>query len=204
MRHADFFDGELFPALPQLFQYGIARRVAVRRKPAGGRFLVCGVMFGIASIVVPSVLLFAALIPIGLLWKFSSRQRWTYTAVFLVGMALSIGPVAVRNHIVGGDSVLISYNGGINFYIGNNADYERTVAIGPGWEWDELVTLQPDLHNASFRKVGYFMRRGWDYITGDTIGWIALMVCACLFWHGDETGAISRFTSGAPIRLCSL
>lgn len=187
-----FFDGELLPAsLATFFNMGsLAALLNAWRKPAGGRFLVCGMMFGIASIVVPSVLLFAALIPIGLLWKFPSRQRWTYTAVFLVGMALSIGPVAVRNHIVGGDSVLISYNGGINFYIGNNADYERTVAIGPGWEWDELVT-QPTRSGITLpsEKSAYFMRRGWDYIAGDTMAWTALMVDKfALFWHGDEIG----------------
>ena len=171
MRHAlIFFDGELLPAsLATFFNMGsLAALLNAWRQPAGGRFLVCGVMFGIASIVVPSVLLFAALIPIGLLWKFSSRQRWTYTAVFLVGMAISIGPVAMHNHIIGGDSVLISYNGGINFYIGNNADYERTVAIGPGWEWDELVTL-PTRSGITLpsEKSAYFMRQ--DGITSPEI-----------------------------------
>jgi hypothetical protein len=36
------------------------------------------------------------------------------------------------------DHVIVSYNGGINFWIGNNPDSERTVAIRPGRSWDAL------------------------------------------------------------------
>ena len=35
----------------------------------------------------------------------------------------------------------ISYNGGVNFYLGNNADAAQTLALRPGWEWEELVAL---------------------------------------------------------------
>ena len=187
-----FFDGELLPASLSTFFNMVALVALLQtwRQPTSGRFLGCGVVLGLAAVVVPSILMFAAFVPVGLLWKFSNRQGWVYTAVFLGGMALPIAPVTARNYVVGGDAVLISYNGGINFYLGNNADYERTVAIRPGWEWDELVG-QPAQSGLTLPsdKSAYFMRRAWDYIAGDPTGWMALMANKfALFWHGDELG----------------
>lgn len=187
-----FFDGELLPASLATF-LNMAALVALLcawRYPTVGRFAICGVALGTAAVTVPTVLLFAAAVPVGLLRKFANRQGGILAAVFLVGLALPIAPVAARNYAVGGDAVLISYNMGINFYIGNNAEYERTVAIRPGWEWDELVALpaQSGITRPS-EKSAYFMRRAWDYIAADTAGWTALMVGKLAqFWHGDEQG----------------
>jgi tetratricopeptide (TPR) repeat protein len=47
--------------------------------------------------------------------------------------------VAGRNLLVAGEPVLVSSNGGINLYIGNNPDYDRTVRIRPGGEFERLA-----------------------------------------------------------------
>ena len=84
----------------------------------------------------------------------------------------------------------ISYNAGINLYIGNNPDYAETVAIRPGWEWDDLVT-QPAREGIErpSAKSAYFAARAWDYISGDPAAWLGLMGRKLgVFWHGDERG----------------
>ena len=84
----------------------------------------------------------------------------------------------------------ISYNAGINLYIGNNSDYAETVAIRPGWEWDDLVT-QPAREGIErpSAKSAYFAARAWDYVRGDPVGWLGLMGHKLwAFWHGDERG----------------
>jgi tetratricopeptide (TPR) repeat protein len=48
----------------------------------------------------------------------AKRTRWI--AAYLAGVALVITPVTVRNTIVGNDLVLVTSNGGLNFFIGNN------------------------------------------------------------------------------------
>ena len=111
-------------------------------------------------------------------------------AFALLGVILAIAPVAWRNWAIGGDGVGISYNAGINLYIGNNPDYAETVAIRPGWEWDDLVT-QPAREGIErpSAKSAYFAARAWDYIRGDPIGWLGLMGRKLgAFWHGDERG----------------
>ena len=47
--------------------------------------------------------------------------------------------MTVRNAVIGGEAALISTNAGVNFWVGNNADYDGAVGILPGWEWKDLL-----------------------------------------------------------------
>ena len=48
-------------------------------------------------------------------------------------------PATVRNRLVGGEWVLISHNGPVNFFIGNHPEYARMVGLRPGLEWSSLA-----------------------------------------------------------------
>ncbi len=106
-----------------------------------------GILWGLAATATPNVLL---AVPVVAAWALHGRRRVAPAradlrrpvlpvAVFLAGVAAPVGMVAARNLAVAGEPVLISSNGGINFYIGNNPDYERTVRIRPGGEFERLA-----------------------------------------------------------------
>ena len=77
-----------------------------------------GAMVGVAALGRANVL---AWIPFLLAWPLSSRPpRWKHGAALLAGAALMILPVTVINWRAERDFVLITANGGLNFYIGNN------------------------------------------------------------------------------------
>ncbi|MEW6755564.1 MAG: tetratricopeptide repeat protein, partial [Candidatus Latescibacterota bacterium] len=105
------------------------------------------------------------------------------------GVFLAIAPVTLRNWAVGGDLVPISHNAGVNFYLGNNPDYERTVGIRPGKEWAWLVEMperEAGLQRPS-AKSSYFFARALDYITSDPVEYARLLLYKTyLFWRGDE------------------
>ena len=187
-----FFDGELLPASLAAFVDLLALVVLLRvwRRPSRWGFLGAGAAFGVGALAVPTVLTFAVAVPIVLLWRAPRRQGLIWTGAFALGVILAVTPVAWRNWAIGGDGVGISYNAGINLYIGNNPDYAETVAIRPGWEWDELVTqpARAGIERPS-AKSAYFAERAWDYIKGDPTGWLGLMGHKLgAFWHGDERG----------------
>ena len=187
-----FFDGELLPASLAAFVDLLALVVLLRvwRRPSRWGFLGAGAAFGVGAMAVPTVLTFAVAVPIVLLWRAPRRQGLIWAGAFALGVVLAIAPVAWRNWAIGGDGVGISYNAGINLYIGNNPDYAETVAIRPGWEWDELVTqpARAGIERPS-AKSAYFAERAWDYIKGDPTGWLGLMGHKLgAFWHGDERG----------------
>jgi 4-amino-4-deoxy-L-arabinose transferase-like glycosyltransferase len=94
--------------------------------------LAAGVSLGLAAVFAPTVLPFAAIAAVWL-------RRWQLALALVAGAALPIAPVTIGNWERGHELVLISSNGGINFYLGNNADYDATLAMRPGHRWEALM-----------------------------------------------------------------
>lgn len=101
--------------------------LAVRAAEAGGvaRRCAAGMTWGLACLIRPQWLVLSVLLPIVLdfgTWRTAgllALRRWS---PYLLGLTLIVAPVAMRNRVVGGDWVLISSNGGMTFYQGNNEE----------------------------------------------------------------------------------
>ncbi|MBI4170018.1 MAG: glycosyltransferase family 39 protein, partial [Acidobacteria bacterium] len=130
-----------------------------------------GVLWGLAAIATPNVLL--AVPPVAL-WGLQRRHvaarrphepGAAAVALFLLWVAAPIAVVAARNVTVAREAILISGNAGINFYIGNNPDYERTIRIRPGGEFERLAQEPENLGivSASGRS-RYFAGRAFQFI----------------------------------------
>jgi tetratricopeptide (TPR) repeat protein len=190
-----YIGGELLPTLLGTF-LNLLLLLLLLRLPddAHWLWLLAGLLLGIASLTVGNVLLF---IPVLLLWLWRSRMQMqlsTHGAIqrgllLLAGCSLVIAPVTLRNYRIGGDRVLISHNAGVNFYIGNNPDYDRTVGIRPGREWAELVEMPEreagiDLPSAKSR---FFFARSWEFVRSQPLAYVQLLLRkSYLFWRGDE------------------
>ncbi|MBU0517636.1 glycosyltransferase family 39 protein [bacterium] len=97
-------------------------------------YLLLGVIFGLAAITRPNILIFA---PIALLYLLlRSRDKIKRAVLFLAGALLIILPVTIRNYIVEKDLVLISSQAGVNFYMGNNPWATGRTAWVPGTSRD--------------------------------------------------------------------
>jgi len=111
------------------------------------------------------------------------------TAV-LAGCLVTLMPVFAVNMKIGQQPILISSNGGINFYIGNRtgdgigADGLTSVAAGP--RWDEILRKGSDIEGAAARSRHYY-RLALDEIRAFPIQWIQKMVhkTAALFSAHD-------------------
>ena len=180
-----YFGGEL---LPTLLACCLNLLVLLLVIGEGGwvRWLAAGVLLGLSALAVANVLLFAPVLLGYLYWR---QRRLRPAAFLLLGCALVIAPVAYRNWAVGGDLVLISHNAGINFYIGNNADYEQTTRIRPGRDWAELVEMperRAGIEQPS-AKSRYFFAQSWQYITSEPLDFTGLLAYkGYLFLRGDE------------------
>ena len=179
-----YFGGELLPTL-----LACCLNLLVLWVLMAGRYLLAGVLLGLSALAVANILLF---VPVLLGWIFAGlrpTRRLTAAALLLLGCALVIAPVAYRNWAVGGDLVLISHNAGINFYIGNNADYEQTTRIRPGRDWAELVEMperRAGIEQPS-AKSRYFFFQSWQYITDEPLDFLGLLAYkGYLFLRGDE------------------
>ena len=193
-----YFDGEILPAsLATLLDLvGVYLLLHCLRNPTVPGFLGSGAIFGLASLTVATVLAFAAGAAVFTWLKVDrggllSLRRLAFPGAFALGVLLVICPVAIRNAVIGGDAVLISCNAGVNFFVGNNGNYDESVNILPGWDWDEL--LDRPREEAGLRRPSdrsrFFMAQAWEFISTRPADYLALLAKKTfLFWHGDEIG----------------
>jgi hypothetical protein len=94
------------------------------KRPKAANWFYCGIILGLSAIARPNILVFVPFILIWMLYRFRAKlvpkailTRWI---ILCAGALLIITPVAVRNYLVGKDLVLIAWQGGYNFYLGNN------------------------------------------------------------------------------------
>lgn len=135
-----YFDNELLIANIFIFLTLLLFYMTIRTKPGpkSGRIYLIGLICGLAAIARPTILLFLPIVIFYLLFYISKRKRFNWNKcvqilVMLAGLFTVILPITIRNYIVGKDLVLISYQGGVNFWIGNNAQADGKTAGAPGY-----------------------------------------------------------------------
>lgn len=140
-----FFSTRLLPVAPAVFLILIAITLWIRHhhKPRLGTAALLGLSVGLATITVPNAGVLFILVAGGMLLGGLTHRRLRFamasTSILYTVGALPIAAVTVRNYVVSGDFVAISTNGGINFFIGNNLERHRTLAIRPGEHWRRLA-----------------------------------------------------------------
>jgi len=191
-----FFEGELLAPVLIIFlnQCIVLCFLAYMRKRTWGWAFATGLFTGLSSITMAVILPFAAVLMIYAWMRrnrdatmASQRQFLWHGIAFMAGIILCILPVTLYNASQG-DAALISTNAGINMFIGTGDDYDRKVAIRPGFEWQALGNLPI---RAGYRKPTeqskYFIYRSLDLILDDPLGYGLLLVKKLfLYLHGDE------------------
>jgi tetratricopeptide (TPR) repeat protein/4-amino-4-deoxy-L-arabinose transferase-like glycosyltransferase len=103
--------------------------------------LFAGVIWGIQTLNRPNVLI--AVLGVALVMIVVLR-RIRPAAMLVAGLVLGMAPVAIRNVVVTGEWTLVSSHGGLNFYIGNNADatgfYRPVAGVRPAIVGQEIDT----------------------------------------------------------------
>ncbi len=114
----------------------------------------------------------------------SVGARANFVASFLVGLAIVLLPVAVRNYAVGGGFYLTTSQFGPNFFIGNNPQADGTYASlrfgrgAPEYERTDATELAEHALGRSLTPSevsSYWTGRGLDFIRDRPGAWFALM-----------------------------
>lgn len=200
-----YFEGELLaPVLLVFLLLAILHLAHLWAVRAGWVFaLATGIAIGLFSVVRPNGLLFLPVVAGWMVWlcrKEGKKIRSTIQPLLALalGAALAIAPVTVRNAVVGRDTVLISANGGINLFLGNNEEANGQVAseipglgrFGTCFDYGPLVQNvekevgRPLQHSEVSR---YFARRAMRYMAENPARTLALTARkALLFWGPAE------------------
>ncbi len=152
---------------------------AAKRGGRGAAWLAAGITLGLSATARPNILLFAVAIPF---WIASLPRTPTATIrsrvlPFLLGLILPITPVFLHN-LQAGEPVLISWQGGTNFYIGNNPESDGMTAIAPGtdgtwWEgYNDLIRLAEEAEGRPLKKrevSRYWFEQGARFIVDQPV-----------------------------------
>lgn len=130
-----FYEGQLvvdalLPLLVVAAAYGVVRFVDA---PGVGRGVWSGLLVGVAALGRATALIFLPLAVWFARKRFATRRPGLWgVAGLALGATLVIAPVTIRNYVVEHDFVLITANGGLNLFIGNNPRANSTYNLPPG------------------------------------------------------------------------
>jgi len=93
------------------------------------KFVLAGFLLGLSSLARANILIFAPVVLIWILYAAKEKKRLVSAAAFIASALVTISPATIHNYVVSKDAVLITWNGGMNFYIGNSD--EATGAFVP-------------------------------------------------------------------------
>ncbi len=166
-----FYVARLLPTVLAVFLAALAveRLQAAQRAARPRGWLLAGGTIGLAAVARPDLLLLA---PASLLLPELRRKR--PLLAFAAGCALVVAPVAVRNHAVSGEWVLVSTQGGITFWQGNNPAARGGFSVPEGFsgsiatqreEARALAGLPPSAGDAAISR--RWFRRGLAFLGED-------------------------------------
>lgn len=166
-----FFDLDLLAPVLIVFcsTLGLWLLLAGGRRDSSLLLLAAGVCLGAATACWPIIGLACGLILVLTIWgaRHHPDKAARLTVFLLLGMVLPILPSFLHN-VSHGQKVLVSTNGGINFYIGNNPRWQESVALRPGYPWETIVNLPYRLHGPEqVEKIGssaLFTKESLSYI----------------------------------------
>jgi tetratricopeptide (TPR) repeat protein len=132
--------------------------------------LAAGVVFGVQTCNRPNIAAPAAALAVLLV----AARRWRLASALAAGMALALAPVTLRNITASGYwSPVTSSHGGLNFYIGNNAEADGTYRPLPGitpsmkGQQEDTRRFVREATGRSLDDAGvsaYFYRLGWTWM----------------------------------------
>ncbi len=194
-----FFDGELLAASLSVFLGLLLIWLLLRagRRQVGRRLGLLGDA-GAGGVTRPDVLLMGPAIVVWLAIRFRHQRRSAlkFAACVTAGCLAIVLPVTVRNYVAGRDLVLIAWQGGLNFYIGNNPLTDGRTAVAPGMvldphgAYDEAIAFAERAEGRPLKPSqvsDYFYGQGWEFIKANPRQALALtLLKARLFWSSWE------------------
>jgi hypothetical protein len=124
------------------------------------RFLLSGVLFGLAALCRPTIWPVAGLMVIAgavVPNRFTWAQRATLILPILLGLLAVVSPWVIRNQIVFGRPILTTTHGGYTLLLANNPVYDREVVRQPWgatWSGESLSRWQAEVNQRMERQLG--------------------------------------------------
>jgi 4-amino-4-deoxy-L-arabinose transferase-like glycosyltransferase len=160
------------------------------------RLVFCGVLVGLNALMRPTIFLLPPLI-FAWEWLASRKDALKRLGWMVLGIAIVIAPVALRNKYVGGEWVVTVASGGMNFWTGNNPTSHGAYVGAPFVTSEEPQYEDEDFRKEASRRLGreltvsqasdYWYKEGFSFLVNNPARSLWLMWRKTLsFWHKIE------------------
>jgi tetratricopeptide (TPR) repeat protein len=197
-----FYDGQLLITSLIVFLdlVLIGLLILTAEKPRALNWFFCGIVLGLSGIARPNILIF---VPFVLIWMFFQfRDKLPTRAVLIRWMILCFAvllvilPVTLRNYLVSKDFILVAWQGGYNFYLGNNPNASGCSATAPEIDktwwggYKDGIRLAEEETGMKLRPSqisDFWFSKGFGFIFSQPSSWLKLLARKTLyFWKGYE------------------
>jgi tetratricopeptide (TPR) repeat protein len=170
--------------------------------------------FGLASLTRPTILIFLPILVIYLWWSQkgpeNKKKGILKLAQCLLIITLTIAPVTVINYLNSNQLILISYQGGVNFYIGNNPEANGLGSIlppvGKDWTLEDAAYLARQESGEKLRYASqslFWYGKGFEYVLNHPGDFLKLLATKTYFlFSGHEISnnrPLDRAVFGNPM-----
>ena len=164
------------------------------------RFAVAGFLLGLSALARANILIFLPVVVVWLLTVSSQSRRWSKALVLVAATIITIFPATLHNYVAGRDFVLVTSNGGVNFFIGNGEEAKGYFhpARGITFETDPRVRNHVErLHGRDMKASEiskYWFGQSWEFIRNNPGGELGLLLKkTAMFFNGYEIPQIESY-----------
>ncbi len=166
-----------------------AERASQAGRTVAGRWLLAGLVIGLAAECVPGTILLAPLYA-----AYLGLTRYRAAIALLAGTFLATVPVLAHNLYVASDPLPLSGQGGLTFYQGNNPNASGLYSVPPGFSGSpesQAVEEQSKAERETGRAMrrsevsAHFLRKGLAFIASSPFAWIRLEGQKLMALFGD-------------------
>lgn len=167
-------------------------------RPTPGRFYISGLLLGVGITLRGNFLLVLAVFVVWIAFFAPGASRAKAALLFLLGGATIVAPITLRNYVVADDFVLVNYDAGPNFFIGNNPE------AGGGYSGFGFVRPHPRFEERDYtaraeQKTGrtlkpseisrYWLATGLTFPRDEPRAWLSLLATKCLLFVNNHEKA---------------
>ncbi len=168
--------------------------------PSVRRSAAAGAVLGLSALARASILLFAAVVAVWLLWTRPRRAGRKRMAAFAGALVIVILPATIHNYIATHDFVPVTSNAGVNLYVGNGREANGTFLPIRDVDLIDDVTTREYVERITGRQMTptdvslFWIERTLDDVRKDpgrALGLLGLKTA--LFFNGYEVPQIESF-----------
>jgi 4-amino-4-deoxy-L-arabinose transferase-like glycosyltransferase len=194
-----YFDSQLLQPVLLIFLLlaGLLLAFVAAERRSGRLAGASGLSFGLYAVTRPEILVF---FPFAVWWAAKTARgasgrsaRW-FAVLLACGFLLPPALATVRNRVVSGDWVIVASQGGVNFYIGNNAESNGMQAVVPGtheswwggFEDTRSIASGAAGHSLKASEISaYWFRRSFEFMRQEPAAWLRLTLRKAFLFVGN-------------------